>query len=128
LAVLALGICGVSVVHLVRLRYRFRRTFKARAAAIDERLEAIDQREAARRAVVQPAERVRPTHGTVTRRLTGEVIEVRWIESGEPGSGMFIPVTLDGEPVLGEPGDSFSADVVGPGQSIAIPIRPQDDQ
>jgi hypothetical protein len=121
-AAMALGIFAVALVHLARFRHRFRRQLAASATALDERLEAIDRREAERQAAL-----VRPTHGTITRRLTGEVIEVRWIESGEPGSNTFIPVTVDGEPVLGEPGDSFTADVIGPQQSIAIPMRPPGD-
>lgn len=121
-AAVALGVAAVSAVHLIRLRYRLRRQLAARADALDERLADIDRREALRQ-----AEKVRPTHGTVTRRRTGEVIEVRWIESGPAGSGTFVPVTVDGEPILGEPGDRFSADVLGPGQSLAFPVpRPED--
>lgn len=63
----------------------------------------------------------RPSHGTLTRHATGEVVEIRWIETSDPG--VFIPVTVDGEPVVHEPGIRVTADKVGQGQKLRIPAR-----
>jgi hypothetical protein len=58
---------------------------------------------------------VRPTHGRITR-ADGTTEPVRYVATDDPS--MFLPVTVDGEPIIIGLGESLSADVLGPGQAI----------
>jgi hypothetical protein len=58
---------------------------------------------------------VRPRVGYL-HRSNGETVELRFIETSEPG--MFLAVTIDGEPVGPMPGDRANIDVLGPGQGV----------
>jgi hypothetical protein len=58
---------------------------------------------------------VRPTHGVITR-ADGTTEPVRYVATGDPM--LFLPVTLNGDPIALRAGESLSADVLGPRQAI----------
>lgn len=60
----------------------------------------------------------RPRTGTVTR-AGGEIIDVRYIEDTP---GVFRAIDLDGQPVEVHHGDTVHADLLGPGQSLALSL------
>ena len=69
------------------------------------------------------SEPVRPRVGTLIRK-NGETIELRFIETSDPG--MFLAVTVDGDPVGPRPGDEAQVDVLGPGQGVRFVMSKED--
>ena len=62
---------------------------------------------------------VRPRLGSITR-ANGTEIPVRFEPAPEPNT--FLPVDLDGRPVVIRTGDRLNVDVIGPGQSISATV------
>lgn len=68
---------------------------------------------------------VRPHHGWVDRK-DGTRTDVRYVPTEDPD--MFLAVSIDGEPIEIEQGDSLRVDVIGPGQRIEVKVAMWPDQ
>jgi hypothetical protein len=63
--------------------------------------------------------RLRPSQGWL-RRAGGTIEHVRYVQTDDPL--VFLPVTLDGERIVIKPGDRFTVDMLGPGQSLLLTL------